>query len=114
MTPAEFDRMCYDLELHNLPQELQDAWREMAIGTLKSLSEKWKVKGDGYTKPSVYEMLKHAAELAYGAQVKCSSDSLGSGEDWNTRHLDDNGNWYGSKCSEFFVYAIAADKRNRK
>ena len=47
MTPAEFDRMCYDLELHNLPQELQDAWREMAIGTLKSLSEKWKVKGDG-------------------------------------------------------------------
>jgi len=108
MTSAEFDRLCYDLELHNLPQELQDAWREYAIGTLKVMTEKWREHGDKYLTLDVEPAIDVACLLANDALNACSDSALGDDA------YDTDGNWHGHRCSCALVHAIAADKRNRK
>lgn len=75
--------------------------------------EKWQDRGYGYTKPSVHDMPDYASKLAVDTSMKCTSKCLGSGDDWNVRHLDNNGNWFGCICAAYLTYAIAADKRNQ-
>jgi hypothetical protein len=105
MTPEQFNRACYDLELHSLPQDLQDAWREFALGTLKVLVEKWREYGYKYLTLDVESGCDAACLLASDAFNACSESSSGDA-------YDTDGNWHGCRCSCALVHALAASKRS--
>jgi hypothetical protein len=118
MTPQQFDRACYELGLHELPQELQDAWRELAIGTLRAIkTEKLPQKSRADKSPidSVRELLCHALDASAGAYENCALNEIDLGVPAGHRYSSVNtrGNWHGYVSASRMVHAIAADKSNR-
>jgi hypothetical protein len=114
MTPAQFERICYDLELHLLPKEIQDAWREMAIGTLKALVTEHLSSKTRVDTTTVQGLLCVALDEAAAAYETCAIDSLDMCIPQippGHRHssINKNGNWHGYVCSAFLVRAIVVD-----
>lgn len=116
MTPAQFERACYDLELHLLPKEIQDAWREMAIGTLKALVTENLDNYSRFPVTNVRGCLCAALENSAAAYESCSQDSIDicipqipPGHRYSS--INKNGNWFGFVCSAFLVHAMVLDKK---
>lgn len=98
MTPQQFERACYELGLHELPQELQDAWRDVAIAGLRQINS---MSRFGFDESIGFDYCIQNVKLCADSAMR----HLTSHPKTTQRNI--------GECVEYLVHAIAADKRNR-
>lgn len=108
MTPEQFTRACYDLGLHELPQDIKDAWREMAIGTLRILGELQTNHGAALEKFTVRDFAQNAA-------IECGELCIGLSKDsatYSQQILGSSVKTHSHRCAAYLAMATVAEKVN--